>query len=184
MTVILKRTFTLIFGFILFGCNSDPVVPAEEKYNNLIENYSFEHYGKATLDGWNYPPPPLLKFSADVPPFGEKYSIFLKSFEIGGIISTSVSAPAGTNSYIFSFWGKVNGSRGLVELFLNHSGSLSLLTSIQVKNLKWNNFVFKDTLATVAGDSLTIKLSGAYYQSPQPYVWFDVCKLEVKKINL
>ncbi len=177
----IKNSFAVIFGIILFGCNSDPVVSPVERSINLIENYSFEHYGSATLQGWNYPPPPLLKFSQDVPPYGEKYSIFLKSFEIGGVISTTVAAPAGKYLFTFSIWSKVSGSRGLVELYLIHTDSLRLLTNFQVKNLKWNCFVFEDTLSAVRGDSLKIILYGTYYQFPQPYAWFDVCKLEIKR---
>ncbi len=183
----MSEKFLIRFGiicicFCMNSCNnslSPPPVQKEDK--NLISNSSFEEYGHATMQGWKFPDAPLLKFQKAAPPDGEFYSIVLKSRVDGAVVSTMAGAVPGDHDYRLSVWGKVTGLSGLMELYLQHNDSVKIRKSVPITSDKWVNYVVEDSLSAVEGDSLMVILSGTNPKTPQPYTWFDVCRLEVIK---
>lgn len=67
-----------------------------------------------------------------------------------------------------------------MQLFYQHADSLSIRKSIPISSIKWNQYIAYDTITANYGDSLVVALSGTISSTPQPYTWFDVCKLEVE----
>ncbi len=174
----------LFFGLLLSGCTDpDMAVEPTEINKNLLENPSFEKYGRPNLEGWILPLPPLMKISKTAPPGCGQYSVFLKARNIGGAIRTVVAVPAGRHAYKFSFWSRCDFDNGIAELILISRGKTVPVSEFSPDKNYWAYYSITDTILTEIGDSLKVELSGALWQSPQPYVWYDMCKLEIDPDN-
>ncbi len=172
----------VISAFQFFGCNQQPIQPQLVRQKpQLIINPSFEEFGIPTLKGWNCSPAPLLKVQMIAPPNGGQFSIFLKSKEDGAFASSTVAAITGNHIYKFSFWSKVTNLFALAQLFYIHNDTMSLRKSISIKSKDWEQYFAYDTISAQLGDSLKVILYGTPSSTPQPYTWFDVCKIEIDK---
>ena len=151
---------------------------------NLISNSSFEINGQHSLTGWILNAD-SYSFSYEAPPGGGFWSLALPT---GGMpfpntIETMIPAPIGINNYKFSVYGKkkFNEAGGEAFLFIKHADSLIISKTLGIKDTAWTFYFTNDTIYTVLGDSLCVRL----LTPPEPgdpfYVVFDLCKLE--KLN-
>jgi hypothetical protein len=146
---------------------------------NLITNSSFEINGEPSLAGWE-----LLcsdiKYT-DASPGGGKWAICMPQgwLPANNYIMTTVSAPIGTNEYKLSYYGKV---RGGLNLYIKKQDSLIFCNRIytQDQDTIWRYYSVLDTLKTLPGDSLVVKVIAGSAEVGE-YCYFDLCKLELIK---
>ena len=146
---------------------------------NLIGNSSFEIGGQQSLDGWKVYSD--YSFVTDVPTGGGNWALCMPLGWVPAYyyIMTTVPSPAGINRYRLSYYGKI---RGIVELYMKRNDSLYFRQKLytEFQNPLWTFYSAFDTLATIPGDSLVVKvISGGGEVLPDCY--FDLCKLEVIK---
>ncbi len=169
-----------IFFFQIVSCNELPPQPQlVRQKTQLIANPSFEEFGIPTLKEWSCPEAPLLKIQMVAPQDGGFFSIFLKSREDGAFASTKVAAIPGSHVYKFSVWSKVTNLIAQAELYYIQNDSISLRKTISIKSKRWEQYIAYDTISANKGDSLKVVLFGTLSSTPQPYTWFDLCKLEI-----
>lgn len=167
----------------LIGCKKETITEPSEP-QNLIANSSFEINGNQSIDGWIFWSniSSTVDFSNDVPASGGNWSVVLAVGDrVGKHLQTKVVAPVGQNRFRLSVWAKAKwteprGNPGFIVLALNGT----IRKSLSIQDSVWKHYEAFDTLTTVAGDSMTVKLdAGDAYGIQQTY--FDLCRLELLK---
>lgn len=162
------------------GCSkSSPTSPSAS--GNLLSNPSFESNGSPSLQGWShaYMDTSIFAFTSDVPPAGGKYSVAIDAvWGPPNTISQTVPVSPGDHQYKFSAWAKKIGFGGQLQLYLERSGSLSLLKYIDVTDTTWTEYSLVDTLSVEGGDSLRVLISGGLSQLQAGTTYFNLCELK------
>ena len=174
------KTFVLILSILLlvfYSCTQyvEPDDPQPES-RTLIYT-SFESGGFASLDNWISPGPPVVKFAADVPANGGKYSIFLKAREIGAYVYTTVPAIEGTHNYRLTFWSKSTEDPGSLEIYLKQDGNKLDKKREVIRKAEWTSFIIETEFTASVNDSIEVMLVGSLYTVPQGFNYFDLIKL-------
>ena len=164
---------------IKFTTNEAPQFPL-----NLITNSSFEVDGQGSLLGWNDIAQCAHLVKGMSPSGGGDWSLQIPTgwLPFYCYIETNVKAPVGTNEYQFSIFMK-NASiwyRGYAELYIIHSDSLIFNKRLASIDTAWRYYSLIDTLSTIIGDSLKIRLITSSGEDPSS-TFFDLCKLEELK---
>ena len=168
----------LLFALLSSRCSDSIISPINE--NNLIPNPSFELNGVSTVAFWFVNMPSLVNFTNDTPPNGGNWAISIDVlWGSGNDVITTIKIPEGTNIYKFSFWSKYSNKPGYAELLLDAQDSLYQINRIIVDSESWKNYSILDTISSVSGDSLQIKLSGGFSNIVPGNTYFDLCTLEL-----
>ena len=168
----------LFFALLSFRCSDSINTPGNE--NNLIPNPSFEMNGVSTVAFWFVNMPSIVNFTNDTPPNGGNWAISIDVlWGIGNDVITTILIPEGTHIYKFSFWSKYLNNPGYAELLLATQDSLSQINRTIVNSESWKNYSILDTITSVSGDSLQIKLSGGFSHIAPGKTYFDLCTLEL-----
>ena len=181
---VMKKIFLLpLFVLLLFAllssrCSDSIISPINE--NNLIPNPSFELNGVSTVAFWFVNMPSLVNFTNDTPPNGGNWAISIDVlWGSGNDVITTILIPEGTHIYKFSFWSKYSNKPGYAELLLDAQDSLYQINRTNVDSESWKNYSILDTISSVSGDSLQIKLSGGFSNLLPGKTYFDLCTLEL-----
>ena len=175
----LLPSFVLLLFTILFSRCSDSII-APEISNNLIPNPSFELNGVSSVAFWFVNMPSIVNFTNDTPPVGGNWAITIDVlWGSGNDVISTVLIPEGTHIYKFSFWSKYSNKPGYAELLLDAPDSLYQINRIIVDSESWKNYSILDTISSVSGDSLQIKLSGGFSNIVPGNTYFDLCTLEL-----
>lgn len=178
--LLLPLFILLLFALLLYRCCDSIIIPGTE--NNLIPNPSFEENGDSSLAGWFVNMPSLVNFTNDTPPNGGNWAITIDVlWGSGNDVISTVKIPEGTHIYKFSFWSKYSNNPGYAEILLVAQDSVSQINRIFVDNESWKNYSTLDTITSVSGDSLQIKLSGGFSHITPGKTYFDLCTLELLK---
>lgn len=174
------KTIILILPILLlafYSCTQyvEPDDPQPES-RTLIYT-SFESGGFASLDNWISPGPPVVKFAADVPANGGKYSIFLKAREIGAYVYTTVPALEGTHNYRLTFWSKSTEDPGSLEIYLKQDGNKLDKKREVIRKAEWTSFIIETEFTASINDSIEVMLVGSLYTVPQGFNYFDLIRL-------
>ncbi len=168
----------LLFSLLLYRCSDSVIIP--ENDNNLIPNPSFEENGDSSLAGWFVNMPSLVQFANDTPPNGGNWAITIDVlWGVGNDVISTVKIPEGTHIYKFSFWSRYSNNPGFADILLVAQDSLSQINRIYVDSESWRNYSTLDTITSVSGDSLQIKLSGGFSNISPGKTYFDICTLEL-----
>jgi len=171
--------FALLLVAILISRCSDSIITPENE-DNLILNPSFELNGVSTVAFWFVNMPSLVQFTNDTPPNGGNWAITIDVlWGSGNDVITSIAIPEGTHVYKFSFWSKYSNKPGYTEIHLDARDSLYQINRINVDSESWKNYSILDTITSVSGDSLQIKLSGGFSNIVPGKTYFDLCTLEL-----
>ena len=169
--------FLLLLALLSSHCNDSIISPINE--NNLIPNPSFEMNGNSSLAFWFVNMPSTVNFIEGTPPNGGNWAITIDVlWGSGNDVITSVELPEGTHIYKFSLWSKYSNNPGFVELLLNTQDSLHQVNRFNIDSELWKNYTIVDTITSIAGDSLQIKLSGGFSHITPGKTYFDLCTLE------
>ncbi len=177
---ILFPLFILILSALLiYKCDEDSITSSDND-NNFILNPSFEENGDSSLADWFVNIPSLVHFTNDTPPNGGNWAITIDVlWGSGNDVITTVKIPEGTHIYKFSFWAKYSNNPGFAELVLVAQDSVSQINRTIVDSESWRNYSKSNTITSVAGDSLQIKLSGGFSNIAPGKTYFDLCTLEL-----
>ena len=168
----------LLFSLLLYRCSDSVIVPENE--NNLIPNPSFEENGDSSLADWFVNIPSLVHFTNDTPPNGGNWSITIDVlWGSGNDVITTVKIPEGINIYKFSFWSKYSDNIGYADILLVAQDSVFQINRTYVDSESWKYYSILDTITSVSGDSLQIKLSGGFSNIAPGKTYFDLCTLEL-----
>ena len=168
----------LLFAHLLSRCSDSIIIPENE--NNLIPNPSFEMNGVSTIAFWFVIMPSIVHFTTDTPPNGGNWAITIDVlWGSGNDVISTVIIPEGTHIYKFSFWSKYSNMPGYAEILLVAQDSLSQINRTNVDSESWKNYSILDTITSVFGDSLQIKLSGGFSNIAPGKTYFDLCTLEL-----
>jgi hypothetical protein len=172
----------ICFLTVTMSCNDggQPVVPTPSA-TNLLSNPSFESNGHPSSSGWVGFGNPMAAFSTDVPPGGGIYSASIAStWPAGGVrLQASIAAREGSNIYRFGMWAKYSGLvRGETHLSVQRAGVITLSKSIIVTDTVWTEYSAFDTLNTIAGDTLLLRLFGGGDPVAGGDSYFDNCRVE------
>jgi len=175
------KTIILILSilFAVFYSCTQYVEPDDPKPESKTLIYtSFESGEFASLDNWISPGPPIVKFAKyDVPPYGGKYSIFLKAREIGAYVYTTVPALEGTHNYLLTFWSKSTEDPGSLEIYLKQDGNKLDKKRKVIRKAEWTSFIIETEFTALASDSIEVMLVGSLFTAPQGFNYFDLIKL-------
>jgi hypothetical protein len=174
------KTIILILSILLLvfcSCTQyvEPDDPQPESKTLIFT--SFESGGTASLDNWISPGPPIVKFATDVPPYGGKYSIFLKAREIGAYVYKTVRALEGTHNYLLTFWSKSTEDPGSLEIYLKQDGDKVDKKREVIRKAEWTAFTIEAEFTASESDSIEVMLVGSLYTVPQGFNYFDLIKL-------
>ncbi len=169
----------LLSSLFFFQCDDDSISsPSIE--NNLIHNSSFEENGDSSLANWFVNIPSLVHFTNDTPPNGGNWAITIDVlWGIGNDVISTVKISEGTHIYKFSIWSKYSDNPGYAEILLVAQDSLSQINRTNIDSESWKNYSTSDTITSVSGDSLQIKLSGGFSNLSPGKTYFDLCTLEL-----
>ena len=168
----------LLFSLLLYRCSDSVIVPENE--NNLIPNPSFEENGDSSLANWFVNMPSLVNFTNDTPPNGGNWAITIDVlWGSGNDVITTVKIPEGINIYKFSFWSKYSDNIGYADILLVAQDSVFQIKRTYVDSESWKYYSILDTITSVSGDSLQIKLSGGFSNIAPGKTYFDLCTLEL-----
>ncbi len=171
--------FTLLLFTLLLNRCSDSIITPENE-NNLITNTSFEENGDSSLADWFVNMPSFVHFTNDTPPNGGNWAITIDVlWGSGNDVITTVKIPEGTHIYKFSFWSKYSNNPGYAETLLVSQDSVSQINRTYADSESWKNYSILDTITSVSGDSLQIKLSGGFSHIAPGKTYFDLCTLEL-----
>jgi hypothetical protein len=171
---------SLILSSLLFFQCDDDSISSPSIENNLIPNPSFEENGDSSLANWFVNMPSLVHFTNDTPPNGGNWALTIDVlWGSGNDVISTVKIPEGTHIYKFSFWSKYSNNPGFAELVLVATDSVSQINRIHVDSETWGNYSTSDTITSVSGDSLQIKLSGGFSNLSPGKTYFDLCTLEL-----
>ena len=148
----------ILLGFILFGCENNNPVGANNKSHVLFFS-SFENQGIPTLSPWTNFSEPIdtqSTFSRDVPPGSGQFSLRLsyhgtESISAGIRLSKSDSL----TRYLFSYLAKGNGFSQL-QLSSSVSGRVQWNSGNRVNLNTW--LFFTDTLTSLYADYDTLNV--------------------------
>lgn len=174
---------TLLFVAGSFMCNkSDLWVAVPPITTNLISNSSFEFNGVPSLQGWVMFLSPPLDTLRDAPTGGGTWSVAIRGVNFLPIPSMRfiAAAPAGSHVYQLSVWGKFAIRAGFAGLNLLRNDTTYPQMGLSINDTTWAWYHALDTLTTINGDSLEVRLSGAYAGLASK-TFFDLCKLDVIK---
>ena len=175
----LLPSFVLLFFALLSSRCSDSIITPENE-SNLIPNPSFEKNGVSTVAFWFVNMPSIVNFTTDTPPNGGSWAITIDVlWGSGNDVISTVIIPEGTHIYKFSFWSKYSNNPGYAEILLDAPDSLSQINRTIVDSESWKNYSILDTITSVSGDSLQIKLSGGFSHIAPGKSYFDLCTLEL-----
>jgi hypothetical protein len=175
----LLPSFVLLLFALLFSRCSDSII-APENESNLIPNPSFELDGISSVAFWFVNMPSLVNFTNDTPPGGGNSAITIDVlWGSGNDVISTILIPEGTHIYKFSFWSKYSNNPGYAEILLATQDSLSQINRTIVDTESWENYSILDTITSVSGDSLQIKLSGGFSHIAPGKSYFDLCTLEL-----
>ncbi|RKY92452.1 MAG: hypothetical protein DRQ01_06280 [Ignavibacteriae bacterium] len=176
--LLLPLCVLLLFAHLLSRCSDSLITPVNE--NNLIPNPSFELNGVSTVAFWFVNMPSLVHFTNDTPTNGGNWAITIDVlWGSGNDVISTVIIPEGTHIYKFSFWSKYSNKPGFAETLLAARDSLYQINRIIVDSESWKNYSILDTITSVSGDSLKIKLSGGFSNIVPGKTYFDLCTLEL-----
>lgn len=178
----MKAKLFIIFFFLMLisGCtkNIDPVAPDVQNKPNTLLSTSFELNGKASLDGWISPGPPIVKFSKAVPLNGGNFSIFLKARSLGAYVSKNIKALTGKHNYRLTFWSKSTEDPGSIAIYKLSDNSKTLIKDQFITKNKWSKFIIDFQLNSSPSDSIQIMLGGSDFIVPQGFNYFDLIDLQ------
>ncbi|PJA98753.1 MAG: hypothetical protein CO128_05695 [Ignavibacteriales bacterium CG_4_9_14_3_um_filter_30_11] len=174
--------FFLLFIFFA-GCTKTitPVDPNVEISPNRLFITSFESDGKASLDNWVSPGPPIVKFSNDIPLNGGKFSIFLKARDLGAFVTKEVIAPEGNKNYKLSFWSKSTEDPGSLIIYRLNGSNRTVIKEQNISEKNWAEYTINFSLTSSKNDIILIELGGSDFASPQGYTFFDLIDLQIIK---
>ena len=153
----------------------------------LISNSSFESNGTFSLNGWGGILRTPVDSMKEAPPGGGTWSVEIEG-ENGtlplGYLTFTVPVPVGVHIYKFSVWTKYDdtiGTGGYASLVLDGVDTVYGVNNFHISDTAWTLQSAIDTLKTISGDSLQVRLGGAL-EAPFPFrTLFDLVKLEVVK---
>ena len=67
---------------------------------------------------------------------------------------------------------------GSAAIMLKQSGTLLVAKSVPIQDTLWTSINIQDTLSTLAGDSIGVRLAGGISQLAIGITYFDLCVLE------
>ena len=175
------KLFIISFFLLLIsGCtkNIDPVTPDVQNKPTTLLSTSFELNGKASLDGWISPGPPIVKFARAVPQYGGKFSIFLKARSLGAYVSRTIQALTGKHNYRLTFWAKSTEDPGSIAIYKLSGNSKTLIKDRFITEKNWSKFTIDFQLNSSSSDSLQIMLGGSDFSVPQGFNYFDLIDLQ------
>ncbi len=177
-----KTVLICLFTFfvIVSGCKKETITGPTEP-QDLISNVSFELNGNPSIDGWIYwsNVDSMVQFSNDVPNGGGNWSVHLRVGDrVVKFLQTKIAAPTGRNRFRISVWAR----RGLMEAGGSPSVAVLSLNDttrkiLNVQDTTWGYYEAFDTIDTVIGDSLTVRLGDGYLSE----TYFDLCRLQLLK---
>ncbi|MCW5896599.1 MAG: hypothetical protein KIT50_13470 [Bacteroidetes bacterium] len=158
----------------------EPIVPTPI-VTNLLSNPSFENGGQPSSSGWLGFANPMATFSTDVPPGGGSYSASIPSTWPAGLVRLQASIPAreGTHIYRFGMWAKYAGPvRGEAHFSVLRAGAITLRKTITITDTVWSEYSTLDTVVSVLGDTLLLRLFGGGDPVSIGDSYFDLCAVE------
>jgi len=180
----MRRGFFIIATvfLVLEGCREiAPVYPPVDQpvRSVILVNSSFELGGAASYSGWSASDVQRAGFSSDTPPDGGNWSAALITAPVTpATIQTTVPASPGNTVYKITFWGKKTVVNGSISVLLKRDSGTTTSSQVSVDRVGWNEYALFDTLSTLPGDSVVVRLSGARADIPTGSVLFDLFLLE------
>jgi len=142
-------------------------------------NSSFELGGGSTLLGWTPSNTNLTTFTIDTPPEGGMWAISMNSSPgPAAHIQALFPTNAGTSVYKVSVWAKYLRTQGTISIIQKDQANTTIRASMNVQDTVWNSYVLFDTLSTISGDSIGVRLSGGITEITTGIVIFDLCLFE------
>jgi hypothetical protein len=163
------------------GCREETEFPNDNSQDNpiLLVNTSFELGIDPSLTGWRTNAPALVDFSRDVPPDGGLWSAVLGTNPGTDVfLLTTVPVQEGSDAYRLTLWTRRIGVGGMADLILIRNDSMIVTSSALVPDISWSEVSLLDTLTTIPGDSLAVRLSGGVSAAGDGTTLFDLCTLE------
>ncbi|MBX2991157.1 MAG: carbohydrate binding domain-containing protein [Bacteroidetes bacterium] len=172
----------IYFSAFTISC-TDKGVPIESTPigSNLVSNPSFESNGQPSSSGWLGFGNPMATFSIDVPQGGGSYSASIPSTWPAGLVRLQTGIPAieGTHIYRFGVWAKYAGPvSGEIHFSVLRAGAITLRKTITITDTVWSEYSTLDTVASVPGDTLLLRLFGGGDPVSVGDSYFDLCTLE------
>jgi hypothetical protein len=169
-------------GTLFLSCREDFTVSSETNApgrSGILLNSSFELGGGSTLLGWTASNEQLTTFLRDTPSGGGEWSLSIASSPApGAFIEARFAASAGTAQYRVSVWAKYLRTPGTISIIQKSLNTTTVRASISVQDTAWSSHVLVDTLSTVAGDSIGVRLSGGVTETTTGTVTYDLCLFE------
>lgn len=170
----------------MVGCpKSEDQITNPPSDTNLLTNSSFEVSGGASLQGWmvNTTDTAFVNFSTDTPSGGGSFSVRLRNeWSFPGSVWQTVALPSGTHRYRLTALAKVvraaMNAGGDMRIQIKQAGTWSTTKNFHFSDTTWTSASLLDTLTTVAGDTIAVRLRGNIDQFSFGYVLFDLLKLE------
>ena len=167
---------------LLLSCREDLTVAPDSDPTNqsaILLNSSFELGGVSTLQGWTASNEQLTTFLADTPPDGGNWSLSISSTPgPGAFIEAKVPASTGTRTYKVSVWAKYLRTTGTISIIQKSQNTTFIRSSVSVEDTLWTSHLRLDTLTTVTGDSVGVRLSGGVTEFTTGTVAYDLCVFE------
>lgn len=169
------------------GCKKSSSVTGpggQQGQEDLIGNTSFEQGGVPSITGWrqSFSDTGFIHFSGDVPASGGDYSVSLENgWGLLPSLQAIVPTPSGTHQYRITLWSKAlagppMSASGSVSIRQKSTDTLIFRKWLAFSDTVWTEHTLLDTIATKAGDSLVVSLSGGQSQWSFGRTLFDLVR--------
>ncbi|MDH4071268.1 MAG: hypothetical protein OEV30_12705, partial [Ignavibacteria bacterium] len=129
--------------------------------------------------GWTVSDLTRAGFSSDTPPDGGLWSASMITASGTPVYAqTTVPTTPGNQVYKLTVWSKKTVIDGAAALILKRETGAESSSSVPINVVGWQTYTLFDTLSTLPGDSVIVRLSGGRSIQPTGSVLFDLCLLE------